>query len=124
MKKASWIVVLLVGLLIGVTADRMLGGGGTPRPAPHAAPAPAPAAPPVEDPRASSTAIAAGSALAWPGSGWCFQPKRTLPGKASAMAWSVGSTRLQKGHWKSEATTIVTRASAGPRSGVSSTGTR
>ena len=52
MKKASWIVVLLVGLLIGVTADRMLGGGGTPRPAPHAAPAPAPAAPPVEDPRA------------------------------------------------------------------------
>ena len=50
MKKASWIIVLLVGLVIGVTADRMLGGAGTSRPAPR--PAPAPAAPPVEDPRA------------------------------------------------------------------------
>lgn len=51
MKKASWVIVLLVGLVIGVTADRMLGGAGSAsRPAPR--PAAAPAAPPVEDPRA------------------------------------------------------------------------
>ena len=52
MKKASWIVVLIVGLVIGITADRMItgGGGDARRQAPRAAPAPA--APPVEDPRA------------------------------------------------------------------------
>jgi protein-disulfide isomerase len=54
--KVSWVVALAVGLVIGVSADRMLGGTGrsagpVARPAP--APArPAPAAPPLEDPRA------------------------------------------------------------------------
>ncbi len=55
MKNASWIVALVVGLVVGVAADRMLGGSGSgrslaPRPAPGPAAAPAPA--PVEDPRA------------------------------------------------------------------------
>ncbi len=53
MKKASWVVVLLVGLGIGIAADRMLGGSGRAPvgPAPSR-PTPPPAAPPVEDPRA------------------------------------------------------------------------
>ena len=73
--------------------------------------------------RASSATIAAGIACGWKLSGWCFQAMRTLPGNASWTAWRLGSTRLQNGHWKSETTTIVTSASAGPRRGVSSTGT-
>ena len=52
MNKASWVVVLLVGLGIGVAADRMLGGSGrATRPAPSRPAAP-PSAPPIEDPRA------------------------------------------------------------------------
>ncbi len=74
--------------------------------------------------RASSVAIAAGSARAWNGSGLCLKTKRTLPRYASSTCFSVGPTRLQKGHSKSEDSTIVTRASAGPFTGESSTGTR
>ncbi len=55
MKNASWVVVLLVGLGIGVAADRMLGGSRSapsrPSPSPSRA-AQQPAAPPMEDPNA------------------------------------------------------------------------
>ena len=74
--------------------------------------------------RASSAAIAAGSARAWNGSGFWRNEKRSLPGNASSSCFKVGPTRLQNGHSKSDDSTIVTSASAGPRSGVSSTGTR
>jgi protein-disulfide isomerase len=50
MKNASWAIALVVGLVIGVAADRMLGGAGPARPAPRPV---APAAPTrVEDPHA------------------------------------------------------------------------
>jgi protein-disulfide isomerase len=56
MKNASWIIALLVGVVMGVAGDRMLGGTGKDaRPiaaAPSARPSPAPARP-VEDPRAA-----------------------------------------------------------------------
>jgi protein-disulfide isomerase len=52
MKKVSWVVALLVGVVAGVALDRMVGGGAAPsRPAQHAV-AKAPQAPPKEDPRA------------------------------------------------------------------------
>jgi protein-disulfide isomerase len=51
MKKVSWVVALLVGVVAGVALDRMVGGGAPSRPAPRTAPT-AQQAPPQEDPRA------------------------------------------------------------------------
>ncbi len=69
--------------------------------------------------RAASEASAAGMAFGCMGSGWCFQTTRTCPLKASSTCLSVGSTRPQNGHWKSEKRTMVSLASAGPRAGSS-----
>ncbi len=74
--------------------------------------------------RASSVASAAGVARAWNGSGLCLKTNRTLPRYCSSSALSVGATRLQNGHSKSDDSTIVTSASAGPFTGESSRGTR
>ena len=56
MKNASWVVVLLVGLGIGVAADRMLGGSRSapsrPSPSPSRPAQQPAAAPPMEDPHA------------------------------------------------------------------------
>ncbi len=52
MNKVSWVVALLVGVVIGVTVDRMAGGAGTARRPARPTAAVAPPAPPVEDPRA------------------------------------------------------------------------
>ena len=53
MKNASWAIALVVGIVIGVASDRMLGGSGPGR---QAAPRPiaptAPTPPPTEDPKA------------------------------------------------------------------------
>ena len=63
-------------------------------------------------------AMAAGLALLWKGSGRLRQATRTLP-EYSFMIWStVGSTREQNGHWKSENWTMVTRASLAPLMGA------
>ena len=60
--------------------------------------------------RASRATSAAGSARGWNGSGSFFQTKRTLSPYLSWICLSVGSTRLQYGHWKSENSTMVTWA--------------
>src|SRR4051812_35329567 len=63
-------------------------------------------------------ASAAGIAFGWKLKGWFFQAILTLPLYSSMICLSVGSTRLQKGHWKSEYSTIVTAAVLGPRTGA------
>ena len=52
MKQVSWLVALVVGIVLGVSADRMMGGAGSARPASPTRPAPAgaaarPSAPPT-----------------------------------------------------------------------------
>ena len=74
--------------------------------------------------RAASAASAAGTACGCIGSGWCFHTTRICPGNACSSCASEGSTRVQNGHWKSEKSTTVSFASAGPRDGSSArTGT-
>ena len=72
---------------------------------------------------AATAASAASGASAWKGSGLCRKITRTLFPYSFSIWWSVGTTRLQNGHWKSENSTTVTFASAGPFAAPSS-GTR
>ena len=60
-------------------------------------------------------ASAAGIALGWKGRGWFFHASRPCSPYAAITCLSVGSTRLQKGHWKSDHSTMVTAALAAPR---------
>jgi len=73
--------------------------------------------------RASRASSAAGSARGWNGSGLSFQTTRTLSPYVFEISSSVGMTLLQNGHWKSDHSTIVTSAVAGPLDGESPTGT-
>src|SRR5205823_12189763 len=72
---------------------------------------------------AAIAASAAGIALGWNDSGWFFQAIRTLPLYSSSICLSVGSTRPQNGHWKSDHSTMVTGAFFGPRTGAAPTST-
>ncbi len=56
-------------------------------------------------------------------SGRCFQTIRTLSPYVSSICLRVGPTLAQYGHWKSENSTIVTGASAGPLAGAPSVST-
>ena len=58
-------------------------------------------------------ASAAGVALLWNGSGSCLNATRTSLPYSFMTCLTVGSTRPQNGHWKSENSTIVTLASFG-----------
>ena len=69
-------------------------------------------------------ASAAGIALGWKESGWFFQATRILPLYSSRSCCSVGSTRPQNGHWKSDHSTMVTGAFLGPRTGALPTSIR
>src|SRR4051812_23719007 len=62
-------------------------------------------------------ASAAGIAFGWKGSGWFFHTRRTLPAYSFITCASVGCARLQKGHWKSDHSTMVTGAVLGPLAG-------
>src|SRR5438067_650343 len=62
-------------------------------------------------------ASAAGMALLWNGSGRFFHTMRTSFGYSLATCVSVGSTRPQNGHWKSDHMTMVTLDVLGPRAG-------
>src|SRR5712691_2927396 len=57
-------------------------------------------------------------ALGWNESGWFFQAIRIFPWYCSRSCCSVGSTRPQNGHWKSDHSTIVTGAFFGPSTGA------
>src|SRR3954466_5540304 len=63
-------------------------------------------------------ASAAGIAFGWKLKGLFFHAILTLPLYSSMICLSVGSTRLQNGHWKSENSTMVTGAVFGPRTGA------
>jgi hypothetical protein len=73
---------------------------------------------------ASMAASAARPALSWKGRGLFFHTtRRSLP--YCVRSWRiVSSTRVQKGHWKSEKITSVARASLRPSTGLLPTGIR
>ena len=56
----------------------------------------------------------------WMSSGSCFQTMRTLSPYTFRICSRVGPTLPQNGHWKSENSTIVTGAPAGPCTGAPS----
>ncbi len=60
-------------------------------------------------------ALAAGIAFGWKLSGSLRQTRRTSSLYVSRICLSVGSTRAQYGHWKSDHSTMVTLAGAGGR---------
>src|SRR4051812_24563789 len=62
-------------------------------------------------------ASAAGRAFWWKGRGWFLKATQILPLYCSSIALSVGTARLQNGHWKSENATMVTGAFLGPITG-------
>src|SRR5260370_30384676 len=72
---------------------------------------------------AAIAASAAGMALGWNESGWFFQAMRTLPLYSLSICLSVGSTRLQKGHWKSDHSTMVIFGDFAPITGALPTST-
>ena len=69
---------------------------------------------------AASEASAASGAFLWNGSGLCLKMTRTLPAYSgvSKTCFSVGLTRPQKGHSKSEYSTMVTSAFSAPLRGA------
>src|SRR5438445_2404121 len=66
---------------------------------------------------AAIAALAAGSALGWKESGSLRQTTFTSPLYVSRICWMVGSARRQKGHWKSENSTMVTLGCFSPIQG-------
>ena len=68
---------------------------------------------------AAIAAFAAGSAFGWKGSGSLRHTSFTSPLYVSRIFRTVGSTRRQNGHWKSENSTIVTFAFFAPVHGES-----
>src|SRR5256885_10533922 len=68
---------------------------------------------------AAIAAFAAGSAFGWKERGSLRQTSFTSPLYVSRIFCSVGSARWQKGHWKSENSTIVTLAFLAPVQGES-----
>src|SRR6266849_2517653 len=68
---------------------------------------------------AAIAALAAGSALGWKERGSLRQTSFTSPLYVSRIFCRVGSARWQKGHWKSENSTMVTLACFAPVQGES-----
>src|SRR6267142_100889 len=68
---------------------------------------------------AHSSYFAAGSALGWKERGWLRHTSFTSPLYVSRIFCTVGSARWQKGHWKSENSTMVTLALFAPVQGES-----
>src|SRR6267142_2390303 len=68
---------------------------------------------------AHSSYFAAGSALGWEERGWLRHTSFTSPLYVSRIFCTVGSARWQKGHWKSENSTMVTLALFAPVQGES-----
>src|SRR5258708_6874609 len=74
---------------------------------------------------AQSAASAALAALGCIGSGYCRKTRRTLLPYFVTTCSRVGVMREQKGHWKSENSTMVTGAPDGPFAGpLAATSTR
>src|SRR5260370_15197101 len=68
---------------------------------------------------AAIAALAAGIALGWKGRGSLRHTTFTSSLYVSRICLRVGSTRLQKGHWKSDHSTMVTLACLPPMAGPS-----
>ena len=64
---------------------------------------------------AAWNAVAASMAWSWNGSGWFIQTSATSLPYLSSICFTVGSARLQNGHWKSLNSTIVTLVALAPR---------
>ena len=69
------------------------------------------------------SALCAPMACVWNGRGLCLKTMRTRSPYSRLIFCSVGATRAQKGHSKSENSTIVTGALSGPSAGAPPTST-